>query len=78
MSMRAAIDRILQQPNLVGIDTPKLKETAYIERMETPVAVRRPTEAHLDPKVQWSRVIVGSNAHALIHRTQTPSIQRQY
>lgn len=76
MSMRAAIDRILQQPNLVGINTPKLKETPYIGRMQSPVVVRRPTEAHLDPKVQRSKVIAGCNTHVLIYRTQIPNIQR--
>ena len=71
MSMRAAIDRILKQPNLSGINTPKLEETAYLERMQTPTAVRRPTDAPFDSKVQWSKVIAGGNTHALIYRTRT-------
>lgn len=50
--MRAAIDRILQQPNLVGINNLNHKHTAYSERMQTPAAVRRPTDAHLGSKVQ--------------------------
>ncbi|KAH0839745.1 hypothetical protein J3R83DRAFT_685 [Lanmaoa asiatica] len=60
MSMRAAIDRILQQPSLVGINTPKPKETACIERMQTPVTVRRPTETHLDsddPDTRHSEIV---------------------
>lgn len=74
--MRAAIDRILQQPNLIGIDTPKLGETADIEHVQTPAVVRRPTDAHLDFKVQLSKVIAGGNTHALFYRTQAPNIQR--
>ncbi|KAG8218464.1 hypothetical protein J3R82DRAFT_4094 [Butyriboletus roseoflavus] len=49
-SMRAAIDRILQQPDFIGINVPKLKETAYTEHMHTPAAVKRPTKAHFDPE----------------------------
>lgn len=76
MSVRATIDRILQQPSFIGINALKLEETVYTERMETPVAIERPTEAHFNPKVQWSKVIAGDNTHALIYRTQTPSNQR--
>jgi hypothetical protein len=72
--MRAAIDRILQQPNLSGINTQNLEETAYLECMQTPAAVRPATDAPLGSKVQWSNVIAGGNTHALIYRT----IQRWY
>jgi len=64
--MRAAINRILKQPNLIGINTSKPTETAYIG---DPVAVRRPTDAHIHLKVQWSKIIAGGNAHALIYST---------
>ncbi|KAI9574867.1 hypothetical protein HD554DRAFT_2050621 [Boletus coccyginus] len=56
-SMRAAIHRILKQPNLIGINTSKLTETAYIE---TPVAVRRSTDALIHPKdlgTQYSEIV---------------------
>lgn len=65
--MRAAIHRILEQPNLIGINTSKLTETAYIE---TPVAVRRSTDALIHPKVQWSKIVAGGNTHAIILNLQ--------
>ena len=51
MSMRAAIDRILQQPDLVGITIPNLGEATPSERMPTPMEVRGSSQALPAPKV---------------------------
>ncbi|KAG9317286.1 hypothetical protein JVU11DRAFT_1482 [Chiua virens] len=47
VSMRAAIDRILQKSNLVGINTSTRKETVHTERMQTPVDPDTRTEAQV-------------------------------
>lgn len=63
--MRVAIDRILKQPTLVGINTPKLRGTAPVERIQTPMAVRGSTRARLASKVQSSKVFAGNTRSCL-------------
>lgn len=76
VSMRAAIDRILKQPTLVGMNAPTPRETAHVERMQMSMAVKRSTQARLTSKVQYSKALTGDNAHPLIYRTRMP--ERQY
>lgn len=49
--MRAAVDRILQQSDLIGINTGKLGEIAPVECMQSPATVTRSTQTWITPKV---------------------------
>ncbi|KAF8559100.1 hypothetical protein OG21DRAFT_878220 [Imleria badia] len=76
VSMRAAIDRILQQPNLIGINTANRKDAVCIKRMQTPGEVGRPTDARFDsedpdtqhPEIVSKRVVDAQVSHSHIER----------
>ncbi|KAF8450725.1 hypothetical protein L210DRAFT_3756245, partial [Boletus edulis BED1] len=69
MSMRAAIDRILQQPNLVGINAPGHTDSTYTELMQTPMAVGDTHFGFEDSDIQCSKM--KSNGLYVSH-SQTP------
>ncbi|KAF8841808.1 hypothetical protein BDN67DRAFT_489364 [Paxillus ammoniavirescens] len=52
ISMRAAIDRILRRPDLVGLRGQGLKQTTNNERIHGPMVVRGSTDFYPDSQVQ--------------------------
>ncbi|KAF9223916.1 hypothetical protein BS17DRAFT_125603 [Gyrodon lividus] len=52
MSMRAAVDRILRQPDLVGLQDQGLKQTTNNERIHPRRAARRSSDYYPDFQVQ--------------------------